>query len=479
MAGVGPDHCKSAGVGQYPLVLVTINSDKMPKNKSPQYPYAADIEVAKLRLDVRNPRLPAVPDSQREAFGEIAEAQGSKLLALCRHIARYGLSPAQRFIVIPDDENQFIVLDANRRLTALRALEQPDLLVGRISETDLKQLRQLSDGYTAPEDVPCVVFAEREDADKWVELLHDGESEGAGLVPWSAQQKARHRARSGTKPPHLQVLDFVRSEANLSAETIRRYDRGSYPVSTLERALTTPRVREKLGIDIEDGQVVTRFPKSEVLKGLTKLVDEIGRGDVKVNAFMRVSDRTSYVDRFDKNQLPNADARLDDAEPLNEAPDKPASKPKPKAKDRQHSTARTKVVPAEFSIAVGVSRINDIYLELKRKLRVDEVPNATGVLLRVFVELSVDEYMDRNSIRAPKDPNLGNKVGAVADHMEANAALSKKDLIPVREAVKSPDKLTLATNLNALVHNRRMTVTGTELKAIWDRLAIFVEALWR
>ena len=52
-----------------------------------KYPYTADIEVAKLRLDLRNPRLPDEPDSQREAFEHMSDVQGSKLLALCKHIA--------------------------------------------------------------------------------------------------------------------------------------------------------------------------------------------------------------------------------------------------------------------------------------------------------------------------------------------------------------------------------------------------------
>src|SRR5260370_12952905 len=99
-----------------------------------KYPYTADIELAKLRLDLRNRSLPEEPDSQREAFAEMADVQKGKLLALCKHIARYGLSPAQRFIVIPDDDNQFIVLDANRRLTALRALEQPELVKGQFTD---------------------------------------------------------------------------------------------------------------------------------------------------------------------------------------------------------------------------------------------------------------------------------------------------------------------------------------------------------
>ena len=136
------------------------------------FPYSADIEVPRLRLDLHNPRVPGRPDSQKEAFEEVASEQRTKLLGLARHIARYGLSPAQRFIVIPDDANFFIVLDANRRLAALKALEQPDLMQGFLTDPQMAQLRGLAADYDPPDDVPCVVYARREDADVWVELLH-------------------------------------------------------------------------------------------------------------------------------------------------------------------------------------------------------------------------------------------------------------------------------------------------------------------
>lgn len=445
----------------------------------PKYPYTADIELSRLRIDQRNPRLPVSPDSQREAYGELAEAQGSKLVALYRHIAGHGLNPAQRFIVIPDDEAQFIVLDANRRLTALRALEQPDLVAAKLTDGDAKQLKQLAATFEPPDDVACIVFAKREDADPWIELIHEGESDGAGLVAWTAQQKARHRARRGAKSPHLQVLDFVRDAGNLNDEAARRHDRGTYPVSTLQRALATPQVREKLGIDVRDGQVVTTYPKPEVLKGITRLVNEIGSGAVKVEKFMKLGDRLKYINAFKPTELPDKSARFEDAAPLEEAPEK-RGKSDGKAKDKKSSATRTKLIPPDFSITIDVPRINDIYQELKRKLRVDEVPNAAGALLRVFLELSIDHYIQSKKV-APthKDRNLANKAIEVVDHMVASGTLTDKQAIPVREAFKSDDKVNLATNLNALIHNPDMTVSGNDLKALWTRLQAFSERLWQ
>ncbi len=444
------------------------------------FPYAADIEVPRLRLDLRNPRVAGKPDSQKQAFEEVADEQKAKLVGLARHIAKNGLSPAQRFIVIPDDETSFIVLDANRRLAALKALENPELMQGFLKDAEMAQLRTIAANYEAPDDVPCVVFKKREDADVWVELLHEGQGDGFGLVEWTAQQKARHRAQHGVgRAPHMQILEFVVRDGHVSAETIAREKKGTYPVSTLERALTTPHVRQQLGIDFVGGQVLTNYPKHEVLKGLSKLVDEIGTGTVKVADFMFKEDRAAYVDRFRDEERPNPKTRSDVTTPLDEAPGK-VSGTRTRSKDRRHSAERTKIIPAEFSVSIPANRINDIYLELKSRLRLSEVPNAAAVLLRVFVELSVDDYIRRNKVQvAFKDKSLQNKVSAVADHMEANAVMTDHELITVRETIQDPHNLTMYTNLNQFVHNPDMSPGPSDLRAIWDRLARFIEVLWR
>lgn len=440
-------------------------------------PVSEDIEVPKLRFDLHNPRFPGRPDSQREAFEEMARDQKTRLLGLARHIARYGLSPAQKFMVIPDDGNSYIVLDANRRLAALKALEQPELMQEFLNDSQLAQLRTLAAEYDPPEDVPCVVFTRREDAATWIELMHEGQGDGFGLVEWTAQQKARHRARDGAKDPHMQVLEFVIKEGKVSPTTAERSRKGQYPVSTLERALTTPQVREKLGIEIVAGRVMTQYPKSEVLKGLSKLVDEIGSGKVKVADFMKKEDRTAYVNRLKDDETPDPATRTDAPAPLEEAPERASRKRA--GGEQKPSGARTKLIPRDYSVNISVSRINDIYHELKGKLNLADVPNATAVLLRVFIELSMDSSIDRNSIPVPfKDKNFQNKMTAVCDWMEASKVLTGKQLMPVRKTLKDPYNVTLPTNLNAYVHNPDMTPTATDLKAIWDGVAVFIQKLW-
>lgn len=440
-------------------------------------PVSEDIEVPRLRFDLHNPRFPGRPDSQREAFEEMARDQKTKLLALARHIARYGLSPAQKFMVIPDDGSSYIVLDANRRLAALKALEQPELMQEFLNDSQLAQLRTLAAEYDPPEDVPCVVFPKREDAATWIELTHEGQGDGFGLVEWTAQQKARHRARDGAKDPHMQVLEFVIKEGKVSPTTAERSRKGQYPVSTLERALTTPQVRERLGIEIVAGRVMTQYPKSEVLKGLTKLVDEIGSGKVKVAAFMKKEDRTAYVNKLKDSETPDPATRADASAPLEEAPERTVRKRA--ASEQKPSGARTKLIPRDYAANIPGGRINDIFHELKGKLNLADVPNATAVLLRVFIELSMESCIDRNAVPVNfKDKNFQNKMTAICEWMEANKILTAKQLLPVRKTLKDPYNVTLPTNLNAYVHNPDMTPTATDLKAIWDGVAVFIQKLW-
>lgn len=445
------------------------------------YPYDDDLPVAALRADVKNPRLPQEQPSQREAFASMATEQSDKLLALARHLVEHGVNPTDRLIVIPDGADGFVVLDGNRRLTALRALETPEVVADHLKASAARQLKRLAEMYKkAPvEKVACAVFRDREQADPWIELMHDGESGGAGLVKWSAQQRNRYQSRKGAKPYHLQVLDVVAEQGTLSEETKQKIEGGSYPVSTLKRLLSTPYVRDKLGVAFANDAVQTRLPQAEALKGLSRVVDDIGSGRVKVGKLMKQTQRIDYVNGLDDVDLPDLDLAASKARSL-EAPESepsPTPAPPPK-KDRPHSSTRKHLIPREFTVTIEPARINDIYIELKRRLEVQRTPNAVAVLLRVFLELSLDDYLARHSIRPNRRRGLAGKIEAAADHMQQNRVLSSNDLQPIRRAAQARDDANSVRTLHGFVHNRRFSPAPSDLIAIWDTLQIFFEKLW-
>ena len=45
-------------------------------------------------------------------------------------------------------------------------------------------------------------------------------------------------------------------------------------ITTLQRMINTPDARERLGIDVQNGEVIALFPVEELAKSLSRLVEE-------------------------------------------------------------------------------------------------------------------------------------------------------------------------------------------------------------
>jgi hypothetical protein len=97
-----------------------------------------------------------------------------------------------------------------------------------------------------------------------------------------------------------------------------------------------------------------------------------------------------------------------------------------------------------------------------------------SVLFRVFVELSVDHYMNRESITAA-DP----KLQLVAQHLIGEKKLTTAQAKPIRAAAQANTYLAASvTTMNDYVHNAAMSPSPTDLRAAWDSFQAFVTALW-
>src|SRR5882762_2013183 len=171
------------------------------------------IPISELLVDDKNPRLPQPNLGQRDAQRAIAQDQQRKLIKLAEDIAAFGLNLAELPIVMQqkDDLHRYIVLEGNRRLVALRGLENPEWLIGIFSPVLLSKMRELSRAYLRNpiESAQCLIVKDRDEAKHWIELRHAGQLEGAGVVPWLADQAARFRARSSGLRLHSQVLDLL------------------------------------------------------------------------------------------------------------------------------------------------------------------------------------------------------------------------------------------------------------------------------
>ncbi len=87
-----------------------------------------NIKITNLFLDVENYRFEK-QNSQLEAIVKMIYTAKEKLFNLAEDILNVGMNPTDKPLVIKGTEdNQYIVLEGNRRLTSLKLLCNPDLI---------------------------------------------------------------------------------------------------------------------------------------------------------------------------------------------------------------------------------------------------------------------------------------------------------------------------------------------------------------
>lgn len=444
-----------------------------------------DIPLADLQLDPKNARLGEEQPSQQATYIALTKQQGRRILKLAEDIVNAGgTDPTTLPAVVAtgDRHRRYKVLEGNRRVLALKALDTPSLITSALSSAEQKKLNGLSVRYAQnPVDpVQCVLFDTEEDAEHWIELRHTGQNEGAGLVEWDSNEKDRYQARHGTRGPRGQVMDFVAKHGILSDEAKRSNTR---VLTNVQRLVNSPSVRQKLGLELVDGQLLSWYPTKEVAKGLSRIVNDLKTGTIKVNDIYYENDRKKYLSKFRAPSRPDptkklkAPIALDDLTAGRARPVTPP--PKPRSRRRKVQT-RASIVPSGCRINPTSPRINAIYNELE-SLSVDQYPNACGVLLRVFLELSVDDCLQRNSAMAEaqrRSTPLSKRLKVCADDLLRRGKINAQLKKAVYKIADSQHVLAAsATTFNQYVHNQYVFPKPSELRTAWDELQPFLEAL--
>ena len=140
-----------------------------------------EISIDELLLDLDNPRLVST-SSQSEALANIVRLNPAHFRNLMASIRDDGLDPGDSLYVVRSEDSQdFVVLEGNRRLSALKVLSSPDVL----ASTDLPKrhdkasLTKKLKGFerSKVEPIRCVRFVDREEANDWIRRRHTGVKE--------------------------------------------------------------------------------------------------------------------------------------------------------------------------------------------------------------------------------------------------------------------------------------------------------------
>lgn len=438
--------------------------------------------LTNLLLNIENPRFDLV-GNQREALEVMINDQSDKIYNLAKDIVEVGvLNPSELIIVTPSesDKKLFVVLEGNRRVTTLKILTTPEL----ISTSHIlfyKKIKPLAERFKLNpiSEVQCAIFSNADEANKWIKLKHTGENDGIGIVRWDAQQVARFEERvEGTSPLALQAIDFLRREDSVDESLKERLK--DVPSTNLDRLLKDKSVQSLIGLSIKDNRLQTNLKRKEVVKGLTKIIKDLIDKKIKVKDIYYKEDRERYVESFALDQIPDKKQKERTSWEL-VSTNTNISKPKANSQTRAKSFLKDRetLIPKDCILQITDIRLSKIYKELRR-LEVNNYENAVGVLFRVFIELSIDTYIDKYPInKITQDTKLRQKVIGVSLHMEQNGIAKKNELKGIRSAVNNQHDMLSMDTFNAYVHNRHLSPIAKNLITSWDNIQAFISKLWQ
>lgn len=196
-----------------------------------------EVDINDLLLDHENPRLPTIVGrSQQEMISFIGE--NYSIEELMQSIGENGFFNGEPLIVCPFEKNKYLVIEGNRRLTALKLLSTPGLM-----ERPSAAVKRISDdAANKPQIVTAAVFQNRTDV-----LNYLGHRHITGVKPWTSLAKARYLKQLFDNTSAQDSLD-----ERLRVVSKRIGSRKDYVQKTLETLFIHQLIERENYFDIQD-----------------------------------------------------------------------------------------------------------------------------------------------------------------------------------------------------------------------------------
>lgn len=455
------------------------------------------IKISNLLLDLENYRFPP-QSSQREAIREMLKDKGGcKLYNLAKDILNEGLNPSDTIIVAPLEEEasgriQYKVLEGNRRITALKLLAIPEIIEWTGYNSLKGKFMKLHKVYAANpiSSVECVFFYNEADAYLWIKRKHATGQQGEGTEMWNSTMRQRFdQAINGKKSVVLQTLDMLRNAPQATVDDMLLLDQLNS--TNLSRLLDDPYVRERIGIKKHNKQLVSLRDRNEVETMLLAIVRDISRPDFKVADIYTKALRQRYIDDLCQIiHIPNTTTEHEwiiDPQPANDKTNPTVENVKAKEANAKQR-GRNSLIPDGLNLPIPSEHARAYYVfkELKA-LSVKKYPNTVAVMFRVFLELSINVYLETfNLLRDGQltanegaTPNLHGNVNRVINDMMCKNIINKDLQRGIKAELTNTNSPLSIDSLNAYVHSAHFFPLSEHLQTGWDNVQPFFNILWQ
>ena len=365
-------------------------------------------------------------------------------------------------LVMPN-ENGFTVFDGNRRVTCLKLTINPH----RAPSQDLQRFFQsLQDQWQGalPTQITCQLETDRDVIDAILYRRHTGSQAGIGQSDWDDRAKANFIDRTG-RGGRIDVAAMV--EVLLEEE--RALPENSLPRSTMNRLLSSEANRARVGISVIGNQFRITHDRDIVIGALARIATDLSSREVVLGDLWNNEGKLAYLNRLEiEGVLPHENHLVEQAANIQRRA--PARRGRPPAQPRQQTFIPTGAPGIAWRANQG--RIRAVWEELQA-LSLANYPNAISALLRILLEMTVDNYIESNGLQQPD--NLTQKVRTACDDLLRRDIIDRAYFDEI-DRLRQHSELISIRSMQRYVHSTTFAPLPNELIVYWQRLGQFIVA---
>ncbi|UJW86209.1 hypothetical protein [Devosia sp. SL43] len=475
------------GPGLHPMQVYIASAD----NDSTEGPM--EVDIAAISLDVANFRHAKVSHERDAIRMLLGDEKVHKVSELAQDIIdQRGLDPSSLLIVTNGDrEGEYVALEGNRRITALKTMMTPALAEGLPVHQTFKKLH---DPFLALniKKVECVLLS-RTDAAIWIKRKHYKGMGGRGTMAWNAVATARSDASEGRFSRWMTSLAFVESHGT-DAEDLR--DRIAGKTTTVERVLLSSQMSTLLGLQFgTDGSLVPENGDDEAaLKLLLAMLQAMAESTFKETVVSTADQQREWLEKFVHLNVKKPDPVTTTASTTaatggtaaTTTATQPAATTTPASTSSKSKPSAPRKYLADKGLRISNSGLNKFYAEL-RKLSVQKNPFVCAAVVRVFLEKATTLFLEEMSV-----PTLNTTAGATwhdyGVKLKDKVATALRQIDPSGSAPKLAaardvangvhGRLHTLDQLNRAIHDHADLPAGSEILTIWDRFHPYLHELF-
>jgi len=447
-----------------------------------------NISITDLILWDENARFPDkyFNTQEQELISYFLSKSDFRIKALVEAIVKDFDLPQLEKLVVWNNAGQYIVLEGNRRLTAYKLLNNPEFT----TDTSLKkylieQKEKLNVGDNF--QLECLVTEDKDYGLRYIDRKH---ANGNNEVNWQEPERANYKVRRGsTNQGEILKTEINKVVRQLDLpEEMKEQILGSGKVTTFYRIMTSAPAKQKYGLELdEQNKLQVKNPNfKDELKVIAHNViagKDFKGGEIDSRTLNKSEKIGEYIKSVKSEDSKKVDKEIEKGTSENLFGEKTIKvnsggkqKVLPKSSDRKH------LIPPSCRLIINERKINNIYRELRDDLLLDDtpnsVPNAVGVLFRVFLEISIDCLWEKEGFIFSKETKLAGKITKCCDYLEKKSIATTKQLHNIRKVATDQHHLLNIQHFHDYVHSYKTQPSPTDLKHKWDNLQEFFEIIW-